>query len=114
MYCVSLNITSDEWMRIQQAAIKHFPNECLSRSEIIRRYAMVGVQALGNPPPADRGARAQGFAGSAGRAAADVAFPRFHPTKDARITPLLKSFTGNTACLSSEILLEIEQRGVRE
>ena len=53
MICVSVNISSDEWLRIQQAASGQFPNESLSRSEIIRRYALAGIQALGKQSPGE-------------------------------------------------------------
>jgi phage/plasmid primase-like uncharacterized protein len=37
MYCVSVNLTSGEWLTIAQAAAKEWPNETLSRAEIVRR-----------------------------------------------------------------------------
>jgi hypothetical protein len=46
MYCVSVNLTSSEWLKIQQAAQKAFPNETLSRAEIVRRYTLIGIDAL--------------------------------------------------------------------
>ena len=39
MYCISVNLTSSEWLRIQQAAWTQFPNEILSPAEIVRWYA---------------------------------------------------------------------------
>jgi hypothetical protein len=41
MFCVLLNLTSSEWMRIQQAAGKQWPGEVLFRAEICRRYVLV-------------------------------------------------------------------------
>jgi hypothetical protein len=43
-----LLLSSDEWLRIQQAAQKQFPNETLSRSEVCRRYVLAGNEALKN------------------------------------------------------------------
>jgi hypothetical protein len=53
MFCLSLNLTSNEWQRIQQAAGKQWPKEVLSRAEICRRYVLAGIQALGLASPAD-------------------------------------------------------------
>jgi len=44
MCCVSVNLTSSEWLRIQQAAQKAFPGETLSRGEVVRRYTLAGIQ----------------------------------------------------------------------
>lgn len=38
-FCVSVNLTLAEWLRIQQAA-KQFAREILSRAEIVRRDTM--------------------------------------------------------------------------
>jgi hypothetical protein len=46
MYCVSVNLTSAEWVRIQEAARKQWPRENLSRAEIVRRYTLVGIDPL--------------------------------------------------------------------
>jgi hypothetical protein len=64
MFCVSLNLTSSEWMRIQQAASKQFPNETLSRAEIVRRYTLAGIDALKQLSSADRARLANGFQAS--------------------------------------------------
>jgi hypothetical protein len=61
MFCVSVNFTSSEWVRIQQAAGKQFPNENSSRSAISRRYALVGMEALKNISDADRARLAHQF-----------------------------------------------------
>jgi hypothetical protein len=58
MYCVSVNLTTSEWVKIRDAAQKAFPNEVLSRSEIIRRYALTGIEVLAKLGPQDK-ARAQ-------------------------------------------------------
>jgi len=54
MFCVSMNLTSDEWIRIQQAAVKQWPAESLSRAEVCRRYVLVGMETLKNLSAADR------------------------------------------------------------
>lgn len=54
MYCVSLILTSDEWMKIHQAAVSQWPKETLSRAEICRRYVLVGITSLKNVTSADR------------------------------------------------------------
>jgi hypothetical protein len=59
MFCVSLNLTSDEWMRIQQAAVRQWPGELLSRPEICRRYLLIGMETLKNLSDADRTRLAQ-------------------------------------------------------
>ena len=64
MYCVSVNLTSSEWVRIQEAAQKAFPNETLSRAEIVRRYALAGVDALRQLAPTDRARLAHEFQAS--------------------------------------------------
>ena len=64
MYCVSVNLTSSEWVRIQEAAQKAFPNETLSRTEIIRRYALAGVDVLKQLSSADRLRLAHGYQAS--------------------------------------------------
>jgi hypothetical protein len=46
MLCVTVNLSSDEWIEISNAAAKQWPRETLSRAEIVRRYTMVGIQSL--------------------------------------------------------------------
>jgi hypothetical protein len=41
-----VNLTSDEWVRIQEAARKQWPHENLSRSEIVRRYTLARIDPL--------------------------------------------------------------------
>lgn len=53
MYCISLNLSSDEWVRIYKAAREQCPGELLSRSEILRRYILIGVSKLKNVSPQD-------------------------------------------------------------
>jgi hypothetical protein len=43
MFCVSTNFTSEEWLKIQKQAQQQWPTEQLSRSEITRRFAMIGA-----------------------------------------------------------------------
>jgi hypothetical protein len=64
MYCVSVNLTSSEWLRIQQAAQKQFPNENLSRAEIIRRYTLAGVDVFEQLSASDRARLAHEFQAS--------------------------------------------------
>ena len=64
MYCVSVNLTSSEWMRIQQCAEKQWPQECLSRAEIVRRYTLFGMEALKNLSSADQSRLADRFQAS--------------------------------------------------
>jgi hypothetical protein len=47
-------VSSDEWLRIQQAAQEQFPNKMLSRSDVYRRYVLAGIEALKNVSDADR------------------------------------------------------------
>jgi hypothetical protein len=61
MYCLSVTLTSSEWLKIQQAAAKQFPNETLSRSELIRRFTLAGIEALGGMSEADRAQRARQY-----------------------------------------------------
>jgi hypothetical protein len=56
MYGVSVNLTGAEWQHIQQARQKALPNENLSRSEVVRRYARAGIDTLKQLSSAD-GAR---------------------------------------------------------
>lgn len=46
MYCVSVNLSSNEWIKTQQVAARQFPHPTLSRSEIIRRYVMLGIRTF--------------------------------------------------------------------
>jgi hypothetical protein len=64
MFCVSVNLTSSEWMKIQQAASKQWPGERLSRAEICRRYVLVGIQAVKNVSPTDQSRLAHQFQAS--------------------------------------------------
>jgi hypothetical protein len=54
MFCVSMNLTSSEWLKIHQASARQWPDEVLSRAEICRRYVLVGVDTLKNLSDADR------------------------------------------------------------
>jgi hypothetical protein len=49
-----VNLTSDEWIKIFNAAAKQWPTETLSRAEIVRRYTMFGIQALKNTSADDQ------------------------------------------------------------
>jgi hypothetical protein len=48
VYCLTVNLTSDEWIKISNAAAKQWPIETLSAAEIVRRYIMFGIQSLKN------------------------------------------------------------------
>ena len=61
MFCLSLNLTSDEWLKIQQASPKQWPGEVLSRREICRRYLLAGIEGLKGLPEADRSRLAHKF-----------------------------------------------------
>jgi hypothetical protein len=61
MYCVSVNLTSAKWLRIQDAAGKQWPNEVLPRAEIVRRYTLAGVDILKHLSAADRARVAHSF-----------------------------------------------------
>jgi hypothetical protein len=39
-------ISSQEWIRLRDAAQQAFPNEVLARGEILRRFSLSGVAAL--------------------------------------------------------------------
>jgi hypothetical protein len=54
MIFVTSIISSQEWIRLRDAAAKQFPNEVLARGEIMRRYAMSGVAAVTNLSEQDR------------------------------------------------------------
>lgn len=54
MLCVSVNLTGEEWSRIQTAAARLWPQETLSRAEIVRRYALVGIDTLKHSSRVDR------------------------------------------------------------
>ena len=43
MINVTLTIKGDEWGLLRDAAERAFPNELLSRGEIIRRFALAGI-----------------------------------------------------------------------
>ena len=42
----TLTLTAREWIKLRDAAAKQFPNEVLSRAEVLRGYAMIGISAL--------------------------------------------------------------------
>jgi hypothetical protein len=51
MLCVTVNLRSDEWIKIRNAAVKQWLTETLSRAEIVRRYTMFGIESLKNLSP---------------------------------------------------------------
>jgi hypothetical protein len=46
MIFVTSIISSQEWLRLAEAAQAAFPNEVLERGEIMRRFSLSGVAAL--------------------------------------------------------------------
>jgi len=46
MFCVSVKLTSNEWIRIRQSAREQFHGEVLGRAEIVRRYTLAGIDVL--------------------------------------------------------------------
>jgi hypothetical protein len=46
MIFITSIISSQEWIRLAEAAQVAFPNEVLARGEILRRFSLSGVQAL--------------------------------------------------------------------
>jgi hypothetical protein len=46
MIFVTSIISSQEWIRLAEAAQVAFPNEVLARGEIMRRFSLSGVAAL--------------------------------------------------------------------
>jgi len=67
MYTLTINLTSDEWIRIADAAAKQWPTETLSRAEIVRRYMMSGIQGLKSASAGEQTRAARRFAGINGR-----------------------------------------------
>jgi hypothetical protein len=50
MHTVTVNLTTDEWIRIQQKAEKLWPGERISQAEILRRLTLAGARAILNAP----------------------------------------------------------------
>jgi hypothetical protein len=46
MVFVTSIISSQEWIRLSEAARQAFPNKVLARGEIMRRFSLSGVAAL--------------------------------------------------------------------
>jgi hypothetical protein len=53
MICVSMTLTSSEWVQIWTAATRQWPDTELSRNEICRRYVLIGAKTLKNIPNSD-------------------------------------------------------------
>jgi hypothetical protein len=70
VYCLTVNLTSDEWLKIFNAAAKQWPKETLSRAEIVRRYTMFGIESLKHLSPADQSRATHQL--QAGMAASDI------------------------------------------
>ena len=54
MIFVTSIITRAEWSKLRDAAAKQFPNERLAQGEILRRYALSGVEAQKAASDAER------------------------------------------------------------
>jgi hypothetical protein len=54
MVFVTSILSSQEWIRLKEAADRQFPGEVLARGEVMRRYAMSGVAAVKNLSEQDR------------------------------------------------------------
>jgi len=50
-------ISSQEWIRLRDAAQQQFPGEGLARGEMMRRFSLSGVAALKAASDAERGRR---------------------------------------------------------
>ena len=64
MFCVSVLISSDEWLRFQQTAQVIWQGETLSRSEIMRRHASTGLKPLQQAAPVDQAQMTREFKNS--------------------------------------------------
>jgi hypothetical protein len=51
VYCLTLNLRSNEWLKIYNAAVKQWLTETISYAEIARRYIMTGIQSFKNVSP---------------------------------------------------------------
>jgi hypothetical protein len=54
MVFVTSIISSQEWIRLSEAARQAFPNEVLARGEIVRRFSLSGVAALNAATDAEK------------------------------------------------------------
>jgi len=57
-------LSSDEWVRICDTATKQWPEERLSRSEILRRYCLFGMESFKRLSPDDQSRLAHSFQAS--------------------------------------------------
>jgi len=53
MYTLTLNLTSNEWVKVKQEANRLWADERMSTGELARRFVLVGVEALKNVAGAD-------------------------------------------------------------
>jgi len=54
MYTLTMNLTSNERMKVRAAAEGQWPGERMSSGELCRRYVLAGVDALKNVADEDR------------------------------------------------------------
>ena len=48
MYTLTMNLTSNEWIKVKQEADRLWAGERMSSGELCRRYVLAGVEALKN------------------------------------------------------------------
>ena len=61
MYCVTVNLTGEEWERIQGAASRQWPTEVLSCAEIVGRFTLTGIKTFQNLSPEARADQTRDF-----------------------------------------------------
>jgi hypothetical protein len=64
MITLTINLTSNGWLKIKQQADAQWIGERMSGGEIGRRYMLAGVAALKKASPADRERLVHGFQSS--------------------------------------------------
>jgi hypothetical protein len=98
-------------MRIQQAA-KQWPAETLSRSEILRRYVLAGVESLKNIPPDDAARLAREFQASI-RVPEPAAAHLGRPSSKANHFPKFFSISLEMICVSARIVPKTKRASCR-
>ena len=53
MYTLTMNLTSNEWVKVKQEATRLWADERMSTGELARRFVLAGVEALKNVASAD-------------------------------------------------------------
>ena len=75
MITVTCIISSNEWLKIASQAACSWPQETLSRGEVMRRLALVGCEKVAQKTVAETEAQAKQF-----REALDLRHPEFRGT----------------------------------